>query len=114
VTTERHIEELLKLSEADRAEVVAALLASLDGEIVTKTEDDRLNEIERRLERIQANEAELISIRDAFGRMSWIGSRSLSSSPSKTRRRASSLSSRSAASSERPDRGCCRSDRAKT
>ncbi|MEZ4647490.1 MAG: addiction module protein [Candidatus Eisenbacteria bacterium] len=54
----RHIiDEALKLKLAERAEVAAELLASLDGEPEADIEEAWAEEIERRIERIRSGTA---------------------------------------------------------
>ena len=66
---EEHLQELLKLSLEDRARAAKLLLDSLDGEVDADAEDAWAAEIERRLARIQAGEATLISAADAAARI---------------------------------------------
>lgn len=66
---EEHIEELLKLPVEDRAQAAKVLLDSLDGERDVGAEEAWAAEIERRIARIQAGQANLIASEDAIGRI---------------------------------------------
>lgn len=66
---DEHIQELLKLPIEDRAHAAKVLLDSLDGDIDADAEEAWGVEIERRLGRIQAGEAKLISADDAIARI---------------------------------------------
>ena len=66
---EEHIQELLKLPVEDRAHAAKLLLDSLDGEVDADAEEAWAAEIERRLAKIQAGEAKLISATDAVARV---------------------------------------------
>jgi len=66
---EDHIQELLKLSVEDRAHAARLLLDSLDGDLDANAGDMWAIEIERRLARIEAGEAKMISANDAIERI---------------------------------------------
>ena len=55
--TESVLQSALRLPVPDRAELAAALLASLDGEPEDDVEDAWAEEIERRAERVRSGEA---------------------------------------------------------
>lgn len=59
------INDALALGEADRARLVAKLVESLDGELDADADEAWASEIERRLARIDAGQAKLVSMNDA-------------------------------------------------
>lgn len=59
------IDDALALGEADRARLAAKLVESLDGELDGDADEAWASEIERRLARIDAGQAKLVSIDDA-------------------------------------------------
>lgn len=62
---EQVLDDALALGEVDRARLVAKLVESLDGEVDPDTEDAWASEIERRLARIDAGHAKLMSMDEA-------------------------------------------------
>jgi putative addiction module component (TIGR02574 family) len=66
---EEHLQALLMLPVEDRAHAAKLLLDSLDGEVDADAEEAWAAEIERRLAKIQAGEATLISAADAAARI---------------------------------------------
>jgi putative addiction module component (TIGR02574 family) len=66
---DEHIQALLQLPVEDRAHAAKRLLDSLDGDIDPDTEDAWAREIERRLAKIQAGEATLITAASAAARI---------------------------------------------
>lgn len=61
------IEEALRLPSRDRAEVAAELLASLDGEPEPDVEAAWAREIEARVRRVEAGDAEFSDWADVLG-----------------------------------------------
>ena len=59
----------LALSEADRAQLAERLVESLDGEVAVDAEEAWAAEIERRLAKIDAGEAKMLSLDDAVARL---------------------------------------------
>ena len=59
----------LALPEDDRAKLAEKLVESLDGDVSADAEDAWAAEIERRLARIDAGQAKLLSMEDAVARL---------------------------------------------
>ena len=59
----------LALPEDDRAKLAEKLVESLDGDVSADAEDAWAAEIERRLARIDAGQARLLSMEDAVARL---------------------------------------------
>lgn len=73
-SAEEHVQALLKLPVKDRARAAQLLLESLDGEPEDPKTDSRVEqawavEIERRLSRIEAGQAKLVSMDEAVMRL---------------------------------------------
>jgi putative addiction module component (TIGR02574 family) len=62
---EQVFDDALALGDADRARLVARLVESLDGEVDPDAEGAWASEIERRLARIDAGQAKLMSMDEA-------------------------------------------------
>ena len=62
-------DDALALGEDDRAKLAARLVESLDGDIDADAEDAWATEIERRLAKIDAGQAQLLSRDDAVARL---------------------------------------------
>jgi putative addiction module component (TIGR02574 family) len=62
-------DDALALGEADRAKLVARLVESLDGELDVDAGDSWVAEIERRLAKIDAGQARLLSMDEAVARL---------------------------------------------
>jgi len=62
-------DDALALGEGDRARLAARLVESLDGEIDNDSEEAWAAEIERRLAKIDAGQAKLLSMDDAVARL---------------------------------------------
>lgn len=63
------LEDALALSEAERGQLAARLLDSLDATVDASAEEAWATEIQRRLARIEAGQAEHISMSEAVARM---------------------------------------------
>ena len=61
-------DDALALGEDDRAKLVARLVESLDGELDVDAGDSWVAEIERRLTKIDAGQARLLSMDEAVAR----------------------------------------------
>jgi putative addiction module component (TIGR02574 family) len=62
-------DDALALDEDDRAKLAARLVESLDGDVHADAEDAWAAELERRLSRIDAGQAKLISMDEAVARL---------------------------------------------
>jgi putative addiction module component (TIGR02574 family) len=62
-------DDALALGEDDRAKLVARLVESLDGELDVDAGDSWVAEIERRLAKIDAGQARLLSMDEAVARL---------------------------------------------
>lgn len=67
--TPQVFDDALALGEDDRAKLAARLVESLDGEIDADAGDAWAAEIERRLAKIDAGQAKLLSMDDAVARL---------------------------------------------